>query len=103
MMANLSLWLFIGFSGQAVFTARFVVQWLASERKGDSVVPVSFWWLSLLGGFMLLAYAISKHDPVIILGQSLGVFVYSRNISLIWRNGRKLSREVSVSVVSTPA
>jgi lipid-A-disaccharide synthase-like uncharacterized protein len=76
-------WLTVGFAGQILFTARFLVQWLASERKGTSVVPVEFWWLSLLGGVAVLCYALSRRDPVIITGQSLGLFVYARNLILL--------------------
>jgi lipid-A-disaccharide synthase-like uncharacterized protein len=82
-VAVASLWLAVGFSGQALFTARFVVQWAASERRRDAVVPVAFWWLSLLGGAALLAYAIARRDPVIVVGQVLGLFVYARNLMLI--------------------
>lgn len=76
-------WVCIGLGGQALFTARFVAQWLASERARRSVVPVVFWWLSIGGGLILLAYAIHRHDPVFIIGQSMGVFIYGRNLWLI--------------------
>jgi lipid-A-disaccharide synthase-like uncharacterized protein len=79
-------WLVVGFAGQAIFTARFLVQWVESERRRNSVVPLAFWWLSLFGGLFLLAYAWSRHDPVIIVGQSLGVFVYVRNLMLVKKN-----------------
>ena len=82
-MSNLAFWLTIGFLGQALFTARFLVQWLASEKKRESVVPVAFWWLSLLGGTALLSYAIFRRDPVIITGQGMGLFVYVRNLMLL--------------------
>jgi lipid-A-disaccharide synthase-like uncharacterized protein len=78
-------WQIVGFVGQGLFTARFLVQWLASEKKGDTVMPVAFWWLSLVGGFNLLAYAISQRDPVFIVGQSLGMVVYVRNLMLACR------------------
>ncbi len=84
-MSTINCWLLVGFAGQALFTARFVVQWLVSERRGDSVVPVSFWWLSLLGGGALLSYAISRRDPVIVVGQAMGVLVYVRNLMLVRR------------------
>jgi lipid-A-disaccharide synthase-like uncharacterized protein len=84
-------WLVIGFTGQAIFTARFLVQWIASERKSDSVVPVAFWWLSLFGGLTLLSYATYKRDPVIIVGQSMGVFIYVRNLMLVAK-GRRAAR-----------
>lgn len=84
------LWLVIGFVGQAIFTARFLAQWVASERKRDSVVPVIFWWLSMAGGLTLLCYAIHREDPVIIVGQSMGVFIYIRNLMLLAK-GRKLA------------
>ncbi len=78
-------WQIVGFIGQGLFTARFLVQWIASEKKGDTVVPVAFWWLSLVGGISLLVYAISQRDPVFIVGQSLGMFVYLRNLMLAAR------------------
>ena len=77
-----NFWLIIGFMGQGLFTARFLVQWLVSEKKGAVTVPVSFWWLSLVGGTSLLSYAISRKDPVIIVGQAMGIFVYTRNMML---------------------
>jgi lipid-A-disaccharide synthase-like uncharacterized protein len=82
-VSSLTFWLTIGFLGQALFTARFLMQWLVSEQKRDSVIPVAFWWLSLLGGTALLAYAIFRHDPVIITGQAMGLFVYARNLMLV--------------------
>lgn len=82
MMSSGSFWLIVGFTGQGLFTARFLVQWLASERKREVVIPRAFWWLSVLGGSALLSYAISRRDPVIILGQSMGLFVYARNLML---------------------
>jgi lipid-A-disaccharide synthase-like uncharacterized protein len=82
-VSSLTFWLAIGFLGQALFTARFLIQWVASEKKRDSVVPVAFWWFSLLGGTALLAYAIFRRDPVIITGQGLGLFVYTRNLILV--------------------
>jgi len=95
-----TLWLGIGFLGQAAFTSRFLVQWLASERQQDSVVPVAFWWLSLAGGLTLLSYAIYKQDPVIIVGQSTGVFIYTRNLYLIAR-GRSKARDDAPSAAQS--
>jgi lipid-A-disaccharide synthase-like uncharacterized protein len=77
------LWLMIGFGGQALFSGRFILQWLVSEYKKQSVIPIGFWYLSILGGLTLLAYAIHKKDPVFILGQLTGLFVYIRNLYLI--------------------
>jgi lipid-A-disaccharide synthase-like uncharacterized protein len=82
-VSNATLWLAVGFAGQGLFTARFLLQWLASEQKRDSVVPVAFWWLSLVGGVTLLAYALSRHDPVIVTGQGMGLVVYTRNLMLV--------------------
>jgi lipid-A-disaccharide synthase-like uncharacterized protein len=79
----MSLWLVVGFLGQALFFSRFLVQWIASERRGESVVPRGFWYLSLGGAALLLAYAIHRRDPVFILGQSFGFLVYTRNLMLI--------------------
>jgi lipid-A-disaccharide synthase-like uncharacterized protein len=82
-------WLVVGFAGQAMFSGRFLVQWVTSERRRKSIVPVLFWWLSLAGGVLLLSYAVLRRDPVIILGQSAGLVVYLRNLILIRReNGR---------------
>jgi lipid-A-disaccharide synthase-like uncharacterized protein len=76
-------WLVVGLLGQLMFTARFLVQWFASERAGRSVVPVAFWYFSIMGGLIVLAYGIHKLEPVIILGQLPGVVIYSRNLWLI--------------------
>jgi lipid-A-disaccharide synthase-like uncharacterized protein len=84
-------WLAFGIVAQILFTARMVVQWLASERAGRSVVPVAFWVLSLVGGLMTLAYGIQRREAVIIMGQVLAVFIYIRNIMLIIRNRAKQS------------
>ena len=84
-------WILLGFVAQAFFTMRFVVQWLASERAKRSVVPVAFWFFSLGGGSLLLVYAIVRQDPVFILGQGLGLFIYIRNLWLI-ANERKAMR-----------
>ncbi len=82
-MTTWTCWLVVGFLGQALFTARFLVQWLVSERKHDSVVPVAFWWLSLIGGAALLSYATWRRDPVIAVGQAMGLLVYVRNLMLV--------------------
>ncbi len=79
------IWLAVGFLGQAMFGARFLVQWIASERRKQSVVPKAFWYLSLLGGLTLLTYAIHRRDPVFIVGQLTGVLIYTRNLWLIYR------------------
>ena len=91
-MTSAAYWQVIGFLGQGVFTARFVVQWVASEKKGDSVVPIAFWWLSILGGFSLLIYAIYRQDPVFIVGQGMGMVVYVRNLMLVARKKRRALR-----------
>ena len=75
----------LGLLGQVLFFSRFLVQWLASEKKGRSVVPLSFWYLSIGGGGLLLVYALWRKDPVIVLGQTVGLFVYVRNLMLIHR------------------
>ena len=95
MMRPSMLWLMIGFLGQALFTARFLVQWIASERKRDSVVPVAFWWLSLLGGLTLLSYASYRQDPVIMVGQAMGLVVYARNLMLLGKARRRAARRRS--------
>ena len=78
------IFLIIGFTGQALFASRFIVQWVYSEKKGESSIPVIFWYLSIFGGIGLLVYAISRQDPVIIIGQVFGIFIYTRNLYLIY-------------------
>ncbi|AOE60547.1 lipid-A-disaccharide synthase N-terminal domain-containing protein [Pseudomonas corrugata] len=84
-MGRESMWLAVGFMGQLVFTGRFALQWLYSEYKKRSMIPVGFWYLSIAGSALLLAYAIYREDPVFILGQSFGFIVYLRNLQLIAR------------------
>jgi lipid-A-disaccharide synthase-like uncharacterized protein len=84
-----TLILVLGFTGQAVFGMRFIVQWLYSEKKKRSVIPMAFWYLSLTGSILLMIYAMLRHDPVFILGQSTGFLVYLRNIRLIQVENRK--------------
>ncbi len=84
-MDRATLWLAIGFVGQGLFATRFVVQWLRSEWEGRSTIPTAFWYFSIAGGAVLLAYAIYRQDPVFIAGQSLGVFIYCRNLFFIHR------------------
>ena len=81
-------WLYLGFAGQLLFGLRFLVQWVASERVGRSVIPIAFWFFSIGGGLLLLAYALYRKDPVFIAGQSFGVFVYSRNLYFEMRDRR---------------
>lgn len=77
------IWIVIGFMGQALFSMRFLVQWIYSERKGRSVIPLAFWYFSLAGGITLFSYAVYRRDPVFIVGQAAGVFIYARNLQLI--------------------
>jgi len=87
------IWLWIGFGAQGLFGLRLVVQWIVSERKGKSVLPVAFWWLSLLGGSSLLSYAIYRRDPVFMLGQAGGLLIYVRNLVLVYRTRAAKARE----------
>jgi lipid-A-disaccharide synthase-like uncharacterized protein len=79
------IWLAVGFLGQACFSMRFLIQWIVSERKKESVIPIYFWYFSIGGGLTLLTYALYRQDPVFILGQAAGLLVYSRNLYLIRR------------------
>ena len=79
------IFLIIGFAGQGLFASRFIVQWIYSESKGVSSIPIAFWYLSILGGIGLLTYAIFRKDPVIISGQMFGIFIYLRNLILIYK------------------
>ncbi len=83
----MNFWLILGFTGQLIFGLRFVIQWICSERKKESYIPIAFWYCSIVGGIILFIYAVSIKDPVFILGQSMGVIIYTRNLILI-RNKR---------------
>ena len=76
-------WVFFGLFGQLMFSARFIVQWIASEKARRSIIPLAFWWFSIAGGMILFTYALYRKDPVFILGQSLGLFIYTRNLWLL--------------------
>lgn len=90
------IWLAVGFAGQALFASRFIIQWFRSELEGRSVIPLAFWYFSLGGGIILLAYASYKRDPVFVLGQASGLVVYSRNLYLIYRE-RNLLRSAAAN------
>ena len=85
-VAKFDFWLAFGLAAQLSFAARFLVQWIASERVGKSVVPMAFWFFSVAGGTMTLIYGLVKREPVIIIGQALATLIYIRNIMLIWKN-----------------
>jgi lipid-A-disaccharide synthase-like uncharacterized protein len=89
-LSKLDWWAAFGLVAQLAFTARFIVQWIASEREGKSVIPVAFWYFSLFGSTGLLVYAIVRADPIFILGQSLGSIIYLRNLTLIYRERRRV-------------
>jgi lipid-A-disaccharide synthase-like uncharacterized protein len=82
-------WLLLGLFGQALFGARFLVQWLVSEREGRSVIPLAFWFFSIGGGLITLAYGLHRREPVIIFGQALSIFIYVRNLMLIGRDRQR--------------
>src|SRR3981189_2153288 len=84
-VAKFDFWLAFGLVAQLLFTMRFLVQWIASERAGRSVVPMAFWLFSIGGGLLLLVYALYRRDPVFIAGQAFGVFVYLRNLYFVLR------------------
>jgi lipid-A-disaccharide synthase-like uncharacterized protein len=86
---NNQIWLSVGFLGQLVFSMRFIVQWIASERRRKSVIPIAFWYISLTGSAILFAYAVHRRDPVFVLGQGFGAIVYIRNLMLI--HGKRVS------------
>ena len=85
-MENATIWLGVGFLGQALFSMRFIIQWITSEKQKKSVIPTAFWYFSLAGGVTLLSYAIFRQDPVFILGQAGGLLVYSRNLYFVLRD-----------------
>ncbi len=84
-MSSETIWLGVGFLGQALFASRFIVQWIASERQRKSIIPVAFWFFSIGGGAVLLSYAIWRQDPVFITGQCTGLFIYARNLYFIYK------------------
>jgi lipid-A-disaccharide synthase-like uncharacterized protein len=90
------VWIALGFAAQALFSARFLVQWIASEKARASIVPENFWYFSFFGGLLLLAYACYRADPVFILGQGAGLAIYSRNIYFIWLGKREPSAAKAV-------
>lgn len=90
------MWLTLGFTGQGLFGVRFLVQWIQSEKQRKSVIPIAFWWFSLVGGACLLIYAIHLGDPVIISGQLFGSIVYVRNIWLVYTERRVQARPLPV-------
>jgi lipid-A-disaccharide synthase-like uncharacterized protein len=87
-------WLVMGFSAQFLFASRFLVQWIASERVGHSIVPVGFWLFSISGGVLLLLYAIWRKDPVFIVGQGTGLFIYLRNLFMIIRDRKRENKKI---------
>jgi lipid-A-disaccharide synthase-like uncharacterized protein len=95
---NFDWWVVLGLVAQAMFTMRFVVQWIASEREGKSVIPIAFWFFSIGGGVLLLGYALYRKDLVFILGQAFGVFVYVRNLYLVLKE-----RDAETGKVKAPA
>jgi lipid-A-disaccharide synthase-like uncharacterized protein len=94
-VAKFDFWLAFGLGSQLLFTARFLVQWIASERAGKSVVPMAFWFFSVGGGLMTLVYGVAKREPVIILGQALSTIIYIRNIMLIVKDRAGGSKTVT--------
>ena len=90
-------WLILGFAGQIIFGLRFVIQWICSERRGESYVPLVFWYISVVGGIILLAYSIYKKDPVFITGQATGLIVYLRNLRLIYKKKMVTVSEVNLN------
>ena len=92
-VAKFDFWLAFGLVAQLLFTARFLVQWISSERAGRSVIPMAFWFFSMGGGLMTLVYGIVKREPVIIMGQGLSTIIYVRNIMLIFRSSKSDERK----------
>lgn len=100
---HINVWVVLGFIGQFLFGSRFFVQWIISEKRGESIIPEIFWYLSMGGSVMLLIYAIHRRDPVFIMGQSTGLIIYIRNIMLIYRKRKLVSTATGEQVEKYPA
>jgi len=87
----MNFWVALGLTAQLLFFLRFFVQWVASEKKGESTIPISFWYFSIAGSLLLLCYSVYRKDIVFILGQSVGSVIYLRNLALIYRKGKKVA------------
>ncbi len=101
-VARADVILALGLGGQLLFSVRFLVQWLASERAGRTVVPVAFWYVSLAGGLVTLVYGLIRRDAVIILGQAPSIFIYSRNLALVFRERRRRGTVLSAGEEAAP-
>ncbi|MCJ2026152.1 lipid-A-disaccharide synthase N-terminal domain-containing protein [Methylobacterium sp. J-067] len=88
-VTRFDFWLVFGILAQLIFGSRFILQWIASERAGKSVMPLSFWFLSIAGGLMTLVYGFVRKEPVIIIGQGLSTGIYVRNLALIFRERQR--------------
>ena len=95
---DIDLWLILGFLAQGLFFGRFLIQWIVSERRGESTVPLAFWIFSVLGGTLLLIYAIHRNDPVFMFGQAGGLTIYIRNLMLIYKKKQRDLKDSSESV-----
>lgn len=95
-VTRFDFWLVFGIAAQLVFGSRFILQWIASEREGRSIMPLSFWFLSIIGGLMTLVYGLVRREPVIIIGQALSTFIYIRNLILIFRARRRAKVQETV-------
>jgi lipid-A-disaccharide synthase-like uncharacterized protein len=102
-VARFDFWLLFGLAAQLVFGARFIVQWIVSERAGKSVMPLAFWFLSVGGGLMTLVYGLVRREPVIIFGQGLSTIIYVRNLMLIFRERRELQQLAHDGRATTPS
>jgi lipid-A-disaccharide synthase-like uncharacterized protein len=91
LMTHINFWVVLGFIGQTMFGSRFFIQWIVSEKRGESTIPEIFWYLSMAGSAILFSYAIYRRDPVFIMGQCSGIFIYTRNIMLIYKKKRLLA------------
>lgn len=98
-----TFWLALGFTAQALFSARFIVQWIASEKAGKSIVPNLFWYFSLVGSSLLLIYSIYRKDPVFIIGQASGLFIYTRNLYFIRREKQNSRNGLTALEQNRPA
>lgn len=99
LITHINFWVVLGFIGQILFGSRFFIQWIISEKRGESIIPEIFWYLSMAGSVILFTYAVYRRDPIFIMGQCSGIFIYTRNIMLIYKKKRLLTTATGEGII----